>query len=138
MNWMKRACSVRVKELIVLHQDRMNCAADIVELTEMFFQPSVRLENDEARAVLAEPSAQTVLGAFRGNVAAMEKDAFTVEGIKAAIKAVQQETGVKGKGLFMPIRVALTGQMHGPDLNATVWLLGQERVLQRLAEAAGG
>ncbi|MGB0799900.1 MAG: glutamate--tRNA ligase, partial [Planktomarina sp.] len=38
----------------------------------------------------------------------------------AAIKA---ETGRKGKGLFMPLRKALTGQSHGPDMGALLPLL---------------
>lgn len=141
------------KALAALYQDKMNCAADIVPLTEMFFRETAEPEDEAASAVLAEASAPAVLRAFRDKVEAMpaaavgteaevgagatEAPVFTVEGIKAAIKAVQTETGVKGKGLFMPIRVALTGQMHGPDLNATVWLLGRDRVLQRLSSAAG-
>ena len=41
---------------------------------------------------------------------------FQADEIKAAIKAVQKATGQKGKNLFMPIRAAVTGQTHGPDL----------------------
>ena len=47
------------------------------------------------------------------------------------IKEVQ-ETGIKGKQLFMPIRVAVTGQMHGPELPNTIEVLGKEKVLSRL------
>ena len=43
-----------------------------------------------------------------------------------------KETALKGKFVFMPIRVALTGQMHGPDLNNIVTLLGKENALHRL------
>jgi nondiscriminating glutamyl-tRNA synthetase len=52
--------------------------------------------------------------------------------VKAAIKAVQKETGVKGKNLFMPIRVAVSGQTHGPELPDTVELLGKEKALAHL------
>lgn len=127
-----------VTGLVALHQEKMNCAADIVPLTELFFRDTVEMENDETRAVLAEETVTAVLSAFRKAVEAMDESSFTVEGIKAAVKGVQAETGVKGKGLFMPIRVALTGQMHGPDLNAAVWLLGRERVVRRLADALEG
>ena len=48
------------------------------------------------------------------------------------IKEVQKETGIKGKQLFMPIRVAVTGQMHGPELPNTIEVLGKEKVLSRL------
>jgi len=124
-----------VFELVKLHQEKMNCAADIVPLTEMFFRETVEMENDETRAVLQEEAVPKVLAAFRAKAEALDEASFTKENIQAAIKAVQAETGAKGKGLFMPIRVALTGQMHGPDLNAVIWLLGRERVLDRLAEA---
>ena len=43
-----------------------------------------------------------------------------------------KETSLQGKFVFMPIRVALTGQMHGPDLNNIVTLLGKEKCLHRL------
>ncbi len=38
----------------------------------------------------------------------------------------------KGKGLFMPLRKALTGMDHGPELNNLLPLLGEEKVKQRL------
>jgi glutamyl-tRNA synthetase len=47
--------------------------------------------------------------------------------------AVKQETGVKGKGLFMPLRHALTGMEHGPDMASLLPLIGRERALKLLA-----
>jgi glutamyl-tRNA synthetase len=47
--------------------------------------------------------------------------------------AVKQETGAKGRGLFMPLRQALTGLDHGPDMSALLPLIGRERTLRRLA-----
>ncbi|MCB8837484.1 glutamate--tRNA ligase [Aurantimonas sp. VKM B-3413] len=46
---------------------------------------------------------------------------------------LKTETGRKGKGLFMPLRLALTGRDHGPELAALLPLMGRERVLARLA-----
>ena len=70
-----------------------------------------------------------VLNAFlRG----LESESFEADDIKAMMKAVQKETGQKGKNLFMPIRVATTGQTHGPDLPAAVALLGKEVIVKRL------
>ena len=45
----------------------------------------------------------------------------------AIMKQVQQETGIMGKDLWAPIRVALTGQMHGPELPKTAEILGIEK-----------
>ena len=42
------------------------------------------------------------------------------------------ETGRKGKDLFMPLRLALTGERHGPDMSELLPLIGRTRVLERL------
>lgn len=118
------------KKLVALYQEQMVAASDIVSLSEMFFRTEVTIDDEEAAAVMTESQVPTVLSAFLTKIEAM--DEFTVENIGASIKSVQKETGVKGKGLFMPIRVALTGQMHGRDLNQTIYLLGQERVKELL------
>ncbi|MCK8489743.1 glutamate--tRNA ligase [Paenibacillus sp. MBLB2552] len=115
--------------LVALYQEQMTSASDIVELSEMFFRSEPALD-EEGAAVLAEPQVPTVLAAFLTKVEGLAE--FSVENIGAAIKEVQKETGSKGKGLFMPIRVALTGQMHGRDLNQTIYLLGRDKVIERL------
>jgi glutamyl-tRNA synthetase len=46
--------------------------------------------------------------------------------------AIKAETGAKGKGLFMPLRKALTGLDHGPDMAAMLPLIGRARILERL------
>jgi glutamyl-tRNA synthetase len=51
-------------------------------------------------------------------------------------KTLQQESGLKGKSLFMPLRAALTGRSHGPELAALLPLIGMERAQQRLRTAA--
>ena len=52
-------------------------------------------------------------------------------------KAVSAATGKKGRALFHPLRLALTGREQGPELKALLPLIGRARALRRL-EAAGG
>lgn len=47
--------------------------------------------------------------------------------------AVKDKTGRKGKQLFMPLRQALTGMDHGPELADLLLLIGPEKARQRLA-----
>ena len=47
-------------------------------------------------------------------------------------KAVTAETGAKGRGLFHPLRLALTGLEHGPELKQLLPLIGRDRSLARL------
>ncbi|TGX53264.1 glutamate--tRNA ligase [Sphingomonas gei] len=47
--------------------------------------------------------------------------------------ALKEATGRKGKALFLPLRLALTGRAHGPDMAALLPLIGKDRALARLA-----
>jgi glutamyl-tRNA synthetase len=52
---------------------------------------------------------------------------------KSWTQAVSGATGAKGKALFMPLRQALTGLDHGPELAALLPLIGRDKTLKRLA-----
>jgi glutamyl-tRNA synthetase len=54
---------------------------------------------------------------------------------KTWMDEIKQDTGLKGKELFMPIRKALTGQEHGPELKDLILLMGRPKVLNRLQTA---
>jgi glutamyl-tRNA synthetase len=48
------------------------------------------------------------------------------------VKKIKEETGRNGKQLFMPIRLALTGKKHGPELKMLLPHIGIERARKRL------
>ncbi|HEX7056611.1 MAG TPA: glutamate--tRNA ligase [Bacilli bacterium] len=125
----------RIKDIVGLYQEQLNCAADIVQAARTFFVENPEMEA-EAKAVLAEEHAPAVVESFLKQVeTAASLDAEQVKGL---LKNVQRETGYKGKQLFMSVRAAVTGQTHGRDLNETIRLLGKERVMRRLQAALQG
>ena len=115
--------------LVALLQEKMSFGAEIVELSDMFFQEDAVYEED-AKEILAGETVPEVLKAFSQELDQLES--FRADGIKAAMKAVQKSTGQKGKNLFMPIRAAVTGQTHGPDLPQAIELLGKDKVQMRI------
>lgn len=56
----------------------------------------------------------------------------TVDTYGKWMDALKQKTDRKGKELFMPLRLALTGKENGPELKAILPILGREKVLERL------
>ncbi|RXT09052.1 glutamate--tRNA ligase [Ammoniphilus sp. CFH 90114] len=116
-------------QLVALYQEQLSYGAEIVELTSNFFKNEIEY-GEEAQAVLAEEQVPQVMKAFYEEVKSLET--FTAEDVKQALKTVQKATGQKGKALFMPVRVAVTGELHGRDLNQTLSLLGKEKVTQRI------
>ncbi len=117
------------KKLVGLYQEQMQYGAEIVQLSELFFKDEIEY-NEEAMNILEEEQVPVVLTHFAGELEKLEQ--FTANEIKDAMKLTQKETGQKGKKLFMPIRVATTGQTSGRDLPDTLELLGREVVLRRL------
>ncbi len=117
-------------QLIVLFQEKMKCGADIVELSSMFFTDDIAYD-EEALAVLKEEQVPQVLTVFIDQLKSF--DTLQAEDVKTALKNVQKETGFKGKQLFMPARIAATGQVHGPDLNQSIALLGRDKVISRIS-----
>ncbi|MGY3778299.1 glutamate--tRNA ligase [Isobaculum melis] len=121
-----------VKQVVRLYHEQMSYAEEIVSLSSLFFLEAPELDV-VAKEVLAGEDVPKVLGAFYKVLDQIE--VFDAASIKAGIKEVQKETGIKGKNLFMPIRVAATGQSHGPELGETIELLGREKAKAHIAAA---
>jgi glutamyl-tRNA synthetase len=86
--------------------------------------------DDEARAAMSGA------GAAFFSTAASEWASHGGD-VKAWTRAVGSATGRKGAALYMPLRAALTGATHGPELAPLVGMMGSHRVEARLAAAAG-
>ncbi|HEY4166471.1 MAG TPA: glutamate--tRNA ligase [Reyranella sp.] len=65
-------------------------------------------------------------------VEALPAEPWDAETWRNWTEAVKKTTGKKGKDLFMPLRLALTGLDHGPELKVLLPLIGRARVLRRL------
>lgn len=120
-------------DLIALYHEQLSYGAEIVELSAQFFKDEIEYD-EESQKVLAGEQVPEVMASLKTQLEELE--AFDAASIKAAIKAVQKETGHKGRNLFMPIRVVTTGQTNGPELPAAIALIGKENTIARVAEYA--
>ena len=119
-----------------------------------FAEVAARLpeEMDEAAWLAVRPNLHSVAEAadwwrvVTGPIAPAEEDRDYLAQAAAAAAAIdwradpwhaltdrlKGETGRKGKALFLPLRRALTGRDHGPDMAALLPLIGRERAIERL------
>src|SRR5690606_7437302 len=81
-------------------------------------------------ALLREGAANELLASVHRHLAALPE--WSGEQVNAAIRAAGKEQGARGKALFLPVRLALTGEEQGPELWRVAQLLGRERTLARL------
>ncbi len=112
MRWVERVLDAVLKNL-----DQLNQLPGAVRL--IFEYDAAQVANgEETRHVVEDAGAREVLKAFIPKVLA-EKE-LTYERFRAIAKEVQKETGKKGKDLFHPIRVAVTGAVSGPELEKLI------------------
>ena len=120
-----------INMLVATYHDQLSYGKEIVGLVDLFFNDELNL-NDEAKEFMQDESIPNTLKVFKNQLANL--DEFTKESIQMCIKATQKEAKVRGKMLYMPLRIATTGIMHGPDLASSICLLGKEKVLSRLEQ----
>lgn len=120
-----------IENLIVVHKDHISYGEEIVEQVQLFFEDDIHMD-EEAKEFMQEESIPHTLEVFKSHLEQLSEEDFNEENIFKCIKATQKEAKARGKMLYMPIRIATTGIMHGPDLASSIMLLGKEKVLSRL------
>jgi glutamyl-tRNA synthetase/nondiscriminating glutamyl-tRNA synthetase len=110
--WLERVVDAVLKNLDYLSQ--------IPAAARLVFEYDARavVGSEETRHVAEDPASREVLKAFIPK--ALAERELTYERFRDVAKSVQKETGKKGKDLFHPIRVALTGAVSGPELEKLI------------------
>lgn len=119
------------RKLVALYQPQMSFAGEITALSEQFFKDDIEFDAEATEVINQEHIPELMKALYEEFEGLTEFDPAT---IKKSIKNVQKATGYKGKQLFMPIRVAVTGQTRGPELPDAISLIGREKVLERVAK----
>lgn len=101
-------------------------ASDVREWVQVFFEDPLRLD-DQAQAAVREAGVEFFRAA---SVAVAESP--------PDLNRLRQATGRKGAAFFMPLRAALTGRLHGPELGPLLSVMPVERVRARLRNPGAG
>lgn len=119
-----------LKELLLLVHESVEYLAQFAEKAAFFFAERIHITDGAAIAMSQSEASEKVYWSFLRQLEHVEN--FTPEVFREMMKTVNKETGVMGKDLWMPIRIALTGALHGPDLPKLAALLGKERVREMI------
>ena len=126
-----------VRTVAGLLHERLETLAQIAEKAAMFFRDQVEPADAETKALIQSSKSQPIFRAFMDATEGFSSSGWDTTAFQTVMKAIPEKTGIKGKDLWMPVRAALTGQMHGPDLAGTVELLGLEKTRNRISHALG-
>ncbi len=120
-----------ILDIANLYKEEIGFGQQIVEPLNSIINP-LEVTNEEDLVML---NLDTTPAVYKSLINELEKlEEITPENVKATFKNVQLETGVKGKNLFMPVRLALTGVSHGIELVNIIKILGKEEVIARLSK----
>ncbi len=122
-----------LKQLVAAVRDYLTNLSEVTRHVDIFFAPEVEPEDEEARSVLAGEQVPRILAALAEKIEAT--DGLNEETARSMLKKLPRELGLGARKVYLPIRVALTGRTHGPELFQVIPLLGKEKVLARLARA---
>jgi len=120
--------SEKYLKVIQTARDYIYCLSDVVEHARMFYEDLAF--TDEDRKLMEEEASQRI---YRYWIEKLEaRPAWTFEETGVLVKQAIAELGIKGKNFYFPLRLALFGSCHGPDIPTLVDTLGRDESLRRL------
>jgi len=108
-------------------RDQITKLPEIVDQAKVFYQEFV--VSPEGQDCLLLPDSQQVLKWMYRTLQSLNFDSIT-----ELLKQCSQELNIKGKNLYFPLRIALFGDCHGPDIPLLIDILGTEESLKRIAK----
>jgi len=119
-----------VNKLLLIYKDHISYGKEINELVKIFFNDELNISKENEEFLNSDENINVVINAYIEEFEKLEE--WNVENISEIINIVKEKTGIKGKLLYMPLRIKISGVEHGPELPDEIYLIGKEKVLDRL------
>ena len=123
----------RLRAVVLATRKYLDCLSEIPEHVSLFYDDTIEFEDQKAVDVLLDKDVPRVLAVLKEKLG--KAGQLNPEKTKALLKEISKELGLGGKKVFMPIRVALTGKMHGPELHDIIPVLGPEKTAARAEDS---
>lgn len=122
----------RVKSMLISVRDNLTLLKDAPEYMKVYFAVASSV-TDEAKEILSLETSKPVLEAFLSKIDGAE-DYLDKDTYRGIMKAIQKETCVKGKPLYMAIRAGITRSVQGPDMDSVATLINTCEMKRRIRE----
>ena len=119
-----------VNKLLLIYKDHISYGKEINEVVSIFFNDELNISKECMEFLESDENIPVVINAYKEEINNITD--WNVENISIVINKVKEKTGIKGKLLYMPIRIKISGVEHGPELPDEIYLIGKDKVLERL------
>lgn len=122
-----------LEKAISLLKDRVSKIDELLEMGRFFFEEPEEYDQKALKKWKADSG--ELVSQYRDKIDTLNTDQFEATTLKSILEEVIQANDVGFGKLMMPLRIAVTGQGFGPDLFASMELLGKETVIKRIENA---
>jgi len=120
------------RDILKAIRPSLNRFNELKSRCELFFNDRLSYD-DEALTWIRRPESKTI---FTKMISSLDSvPGLTTDIFRQIMKDIQKETGIKGQDLWMPVRAAITGVTHGPELPVVLSVIGKEKTRQFLMQA---
>lgn len=120
-----------INKLLLIYKDHISYGKEINDVVNIFFNDEINISKENQEFLESDPMINEVINCYKEELTNLKE--WHVEDIANVINIVKEKTGVKGKLLYMPIRIKISGVEHGPELPDEIYLIGKEKVIDRLS-----
>lgn len=118
----------KLRSVIDATRSNISSLSQIVQETDIFFKDTTI--SKKHIEFLSSETSRIVLSSFLTEL--QKLPTISPEIFQGVLTTIQKETNIKGKGLYLPIRIALTGREHGPELYSIANILGIDVCRKRI------
>ena len=120
-----------INRLLLIYKDHLSYGSEINEIVSIFFNDEFNISKENEEFLESDPVIKEVLLSYKNELNNLSE--WNIENIAEVINIVKEKTGVKGKLLYMPVRIKISGVEHGPELPDEIYLIGKDKVIDRLS-----
>ncbi len=119
-----------LNKLLLTYKGHISYGEQINEVVKNFFSDEYNLSDECKEFLKSDEVIDKVISMFASEIEKIND--WNTDNINIAIENVKNNLNVKGKLLYMPLRIKASGYMHGPELDACIYLLGKDKTIENL------
>jgi len=123
--------SEKYLKVIATARDYVYCLSMIVEHARMFYENLIFSEED--RELIGQEDSRRIFSYWIEALGG--QGIWSTDDVSALVKKAIGDLGIKGKAFYFPLRLALFGSCHGPDIPTLIDIFGRDEAVKRLTDA---
>ncbi len=117
-------------DVLLTFKQQISYAQEIDQLIKETFLDDISTISNELVEVTKTDYFKKCVSVFRDEISRLDK--ITFENAANIVQNVKEKSGLKGKELFLPMRIATIGKEHGPEMNKILTIVGKEKILSNI------